>query len=1174
MSTIDELLDEQLEVEDDPICTIDKVTRKINMHEACKFFGVEHDKKVERIKFECPKEVGDENVDLTTCQVLIAYENANGEPGLYEIEDLTDDGDVVRFSWLFDEDVTMYKGDVKFIFYACKPNGDEREVAWNTVPAQGFVEEGLDVIGRVEERSPAIIESMLRRIAVLEDIKVPDITILLDTTLKEEGKAADAKAVGDALAKINNGGGGTGEGGSSPYNIPCVMDYGAKGDGIADDTTAFQTALEENRIVYVPGGTYNLSAGLVIGDNCCMELSQDTVLNFTQTTVNCVTLGMSSSLKGNHATVKVPYAFGGHVLHAYSNDHTDMDIQAVPPWSKWDPQWKSGRYVSDLNICKEDSRGFHYAVNPDECKGTAVYISADHTTGLSTFMWGVYYSGLRIAGAFVYGIHAQNFDNGWLHEMRIDAFIDACETGVCLEDCNDTYISAIIQPRRAYTEAKEYVPYAKNGIKLVRSKNTDLSGSRVWDWNGTHTLWTQHNEYQHIAMYGDCSGTILNDFSYHSQGDTRKRIYTDNEYNLETVTILQEPVNRWFKLIDGEPYYSDGVANHRLLDEEALDTLLTVDWVKDFDDVLETATDENGDVFNDIGYQVGKRFTSMATGTTLTDSVYYMVTGFIKVPLGSTIYGKSLHFDDVNKTYAGIVYYNDKRERVANMGIGNVVSGSQYYANNYTRTSDGFSVQIPASVTLTNLNATYIRMVFPMTCVGENPMLSIDEPIKYTVEGFLADGVKVKGENVIGTPGQTTPDWVATKKLEGGNVVYIPEQTVSSSMWNNLQVAFQPGMLYDVYINGTLYTREADANGSQGVLLGNSASMSLNDDPFCIMWAGGTATSGMFFKDSSISSPVTLKVTDHAYYVYDKMPEDYLPDGVVKSVNGTKPDFYGNVEVESGGGGVDVSASVGQTIVVKEVDANGKPTKWEAADYQPRTHWSEETVVLEETTIIPNEEGELMFTPLAVPSVGDICKVTYNGTEYECKAIDVSALTGVECVYLGNAEVLGDANTDEPFGVMLFTAGGGGAMLLPLDEAETFTLSISGEVVIKIPEKYIPSASNEFAIHFTGYPKENPEAGEEMQVLERPEAIYEALSSGKKIVGHLNCTYNGRNISCVMHDYTIDTPSNGENDSYNVTFGVWHAFFIPDVHKIRLAVGYLDGNLVMLLEASSYDLST
>lgn len=168
MSTIDEMLDEQLGETENPVCSIDRYTRKIILHEECKFFGVENDKKVERIKFECSKFVGDENLDLTECTLLIVYENANGEPGLYNVEDISTVGENVNFSWLFDEDVTRYKGEVKFIFYAYKNNGGETETAWNTIPAFGRVEEGLDAISRIEERNPSVLESMLVRIVRLE----------------------------------------------------------------------------------------------------------------------------------------------------------------------------------------------------------------------------------------------------------------------------------------------------------------------------------------------------------------------------------------------------------------------------------------------------------------------------------------------------------------------------------------------------------------------------------------------------------------------------------------------------------------------------------------------------------------------------------------------------------------------------------------------------------------------------------------------------------------------------------------------------------------------------------------------------------------------------------------------------------------------------------------------
>ena len=169
MSSVYEMLDEQLqEMDVDLVCTIDKATRKIDVPEGYKFFGVENDKRVERIRFVCPKEVGDENVDLMTCQALIVYANANGEPGIYEIKDMVVEGDNVQFSWLFEEDVTRYKGNVRFAFYAYKINEGETEVAWNTIPAQGFVEEGLDVTAPIEAKYPTIIETLIYEVNQLK----------------------------------------------------------------------------------------------------------------------------------------------------------------------------------------------------------------------------------------------------------------------------------------------------------------------------------------------------------------------------------------------------------------------------------------------------------------------------------------------------------------------------------------------------------------------------------------------------------------------------------------------------------------------------------------------------------------------------------------------------------------------------------------------------------------------------------------------------------------------------------------------------------------------------------------------------------------------------------------------------------------------------------------------
>jgi hypothetical protein len=254
-------------------------------------------------------------------------------------------------------------------------------------------------------------------------------------------------------------------------------------------------------------------------------------------------------------------------------------------------------------------------------------------------------------------------------------------------------------------------------------------------------------------MKGNCSGTILNDFLYyeHSTADIRDLIYTDTASNLEKITILQEPFTRWFKPIEGEPYFYNGLDNKKILIEGALDPYFQVDVIKNYTDALAAATDASGNIFNGIGYQRGVRFTSLGTGTTLTESAYYMVTGFIPVKPGTTIYTKDLRFSDTTQVYAGIVYYNSTKTRFANMAIGHVVNGNEYYVINYTETADGCSFTIPNKAGLTNDDLSYLRFCFPISGVGEKPSISINEPISETVAGFLADGVKVKTANIVGS---------------------------------------------------------------------------------------------------------------------------------------------------------------------------------------------------------------------------------------------------------------------------------------------------------------------------------------------------------------------------------------------------------------------------------------
>lgn len=520
-----------------------------------------------------------------------------------------------------------------------------------------------------------------------------------------------------------------------------VKNYGAKGDGATDDTTAIQTALAENRKVYIPAGTYKLSGELVIRDNCELTLAQDTVLSFTQTSGNCITLNRSATIRGNHATIKVPYSFSGKAINVDTTVHTDT--KDVPPFIHWDPQWKTGRYMTDINICKADSYGVHRSTS-GESNGTAIYICANGSA-TSTFIWGLNFSGVRIAGAFEYGIRAVTLGSGYNHEMRIEAFMDACKIGVSLEDCNNAYISATVQPRASANG----VVYAKHGIQLIRSENTDLSGSRVWDWNDKNSLWTydKSNINQHIAMYGNCRGTIMNDYNYYhipsGFTDIRELIYTDTSSNFNSLIILQEPFTRWFKPIDNEPYFDngDGVKKRLVLKSEQ-DALFETSYIPAFDDKLSKASDGAGAIFNEIGYQQGYYWNT--NGTSLVSSQWHVSTGLIQCGKGAKLYLEGMSYDSGDDN-CRIILFDSSGNRVMHVNRGNILTTGGYYVTAYESTDNGCIITLNP-----NLDIMYVRISVYTTTVGSNPVIAVNEEITYTQVGTMTSGVKVHESNLIG----------------------------------------------------------------------------------------------------------------------------------------------------------------------------------------------------------------------------------------------------------------------------------------------------------------------------------------------------------------------------------------------------------------------------------------
>ena len=204
MPTTEELL-AQLEAEaqsETPVCVIDPETRTITVPPEYQLLGVENDKRVERLYFQCPKIVGD-NQDLSQdYQLFMNYQNANGDPDAYKISDMQVEGDNITFSWLLEEKVTLYRGSIQISFCGIVP-GDEQEDPdknrWGTtINTDCTVLTGLKCTQQVAESNP---DALAQIWAAIDELKAGGGASGKDgreVELQNNGTAIQWRYVGDS----------------------------------------------------------------------------------------------------------------------------------------------------------------------------------------------------------------------------------------------------------------------------------------------------------------------------------------------------------------------------------------------------------------------------------------------------------------------------------------------------------------------------------------------------------------------------------------------------------------------------------------------------------------------------------------------------------------------------------------------------------------------------------------------------------------------------------------------------------------------------------------------------------------------------------------------------------------------------------------------------------------
>lgn len=208
--------------EESDICTIDAKTRTIFVPSTIVVGRVQSDKNAERIKFSCPKIVGD-NLDLSKFSVRINFENVSSVDfnvsikDQYICDDVAVDGENVTFSWLIGRNAARYMGTVRFIVCAVKTDSDSNiSVEWNTAIAEVPVLEGIeidqpqigqeekDVINQLLDLTKNTSAEAVQNVNSAKEQAIKDIQSVSqpDTTLTIEGGLAEAKATGEAIGSL------------------------------------------------------------------------------------------------------------------------------------------------------------------------------------------------------------------------------------------------------------------------------------------------------------------------------------------------------------------------------------------------------------------------------------------------------------------------------------------------------------------------------------------------------------------------------------------------------------------------------------------------------------------------------------------------------------------------------------------------------------------------------------------------------------------------------------------------------------------------------------------------------------------------------------------------------------------------------------------------------------
>lgn len=188
--------------------------RVITVPNNLKTIAVKGDKDIETVTFDCVRYW--DGHDLSTFAIYINYILPNGDESTYIPKNIIKSDDCFSFDWTIGSEITSYNGKLTFWIVAKLTDDDATLIKqWSSLQnSECTIAQGGDKIyvpetkGEKDVISQAISvsrEAAERAEAAAERAEaIGGGSIQTDTTLTQEGKPADAKAVGDRIKSIEN----------------------------------------------------------------------------------------------------------------------------------------------------------------------------------------------------------------------------------------------------------------------------------------------------------------------------------------------------------------------------------------------------------------------------------------------------------------------------------------------------------------------------------------------------------------------------------------------------------------------------------------------------------------------------------------------------------------------------------------------------------------------------------------------------------------------------------------------------------------------------------------------------------------------------------------------------------------------------------------------------------